>query len=243
MKSFIKGVVVTIIVLAVIIVLGLGYLGFIPVVSSVFGSNKPRDLGVTYTAADLSSARAKAGRQVTELAANLPPGQSLTFSGQKAVDVSLTQAEFNAFINDKWEYYPVTDVQVKIGQDGVAEVSGILRVDRFHGLAETLQVPQAVRDRVKDYLKYVPANLPFYLKGTAAIDNGQITTFNFPEVQISKVSIPQSALTENKQNAIDATYWFMSRIPGFSAKTFNLNGGKVNFNGNMPATKAYSPAG
>lgn len=265
--GFLKGVVVTLVIIAVVVVLGLGYLGFIPGVSSLFGADKPRDLGVTYTAADLASAKAKSGRQVTELQPNLAPADSLKFSGTKPVDVSLTQAEFNAYINDKWEYYPVTDVQVKISPDGVAEASGILRIDRFHGLAEALQVPQNVRDSVKDYIKYIPGNPAFYVKGKAEVINGQITTLDFPEVQIGKLniaqtgipglkisslfgepSLPQSTLLDLKQSTIDAIYWFIGRspgtsvVPGFSVKSFNFNGGKVNFNGTLPATKSFSPA-
>ena len=37
-------------------VLALGYLGFVPGVASLFGSDKPRDLGIKATAADLQSA-------------------------------------------------------------------------------------------------------------------------------------------------------------------------------------------
>ena len=48
---------------------------------------------------------------------------SNTGDGERSGNVSLTQAEFNAYINDKWEYYPVTDVQVKISPDGVAGVA------------------------------------------------------------------------------------------------------------------------
>jgi hypothetical protein len=259
--GFIKGVIVTLVILALVVLLGLGYLGFIPGVSSIFGADKPRDLGVSFTPADLASARAKTGRQVTELAPNLPPAESLKFTGSKDENVSLTQAEFNAYINDKWEYYPVTDIQVKISPDGVAEASGILHIDRFHGLAEALQVPQDVRNQVKDYVAAIPGNPAFYVKGKAEVVNGQITTLDFPEVQIGKLSLPQgdipgfkqnaifgeltlpqSAFSALKQSAIDAIYWFFKRVDGFSVKSFNFNGGKVNFNGTLPATKSFSPA-
>jgi hypothetical protein len=260
MKGFLKGVIVTVVVLVLAVILFLGYMGLIPGVSSLFGADKPRDLGVSFTPADLASAQSKTGRQVVALPPNLPPAESLKFAGSKAVDVSLTQAEFNAYVNDQWEYYPVTDVQVKISPDGVAEASGILRIDRFHGLAETLQVPPDVRDAVKDYVKAIPGNPPFYVKGRAEVINGQITTLDFPEVQIGKLSvprelpdfkrnavfgelvIPESHLAALRQSAIDAIYWFIGRIPGFSVKSFNFNGGRANFNGTLPATKSFSPA-
>jgi len=41
------------------IVLVLGYLGFIPGLSSLFGSDKARDLGVDYTEQNYQEARAK----------------------------------------------------------------------------------------------------------------------------------------------------------------------------------------
>jgi len=55
----------------------------VPGVSSLFGSNKPKNLGVTFTSQDLTNAEAKAGTQIVTLAPNLPPSQSISFSGQK----------------------------------------------------------------------------------------------------------------------------------------------------------------
>jgi len=45
--KFLKGLAIAIGALVIIAVLVLGYLGFVPGVSNIFGSNKPRDLGVT----------------------------------------------------------------------------------------------------------------------------------------------------------------------------------------------------
>ena len=49
-----------------LVVLVLGYLGFMPGVSALFGSSTPKDLGVTYTAQDFASAHAKMGSMMQE---------------------------------------------------------------------------------------------------------------------------------------------------------------------------------
>lgn len=75
-----KGMKVFLIIIAVIIlaiVLFLGYSGFIPGVSALFGSNKPRDLGVNYTETDRASAREKSQIEYVSLPANIPNSQSL----------------------------------------------------------------------------------------------------------------------------------------------------------------------
>ena len=77
--KFLKGLAITIGVLVIVVVLVLGYLGFVPGVSNIFGSNKPRDLGVTYTAADYASAHARNGTTHTVLPAGSVP--NIIFSG------------------------------------------------------------------------------------------------------------------------------------------------------------------
>jgi hypothetical protein len=44
-------------ILVLIPILVLGFLGFMPIVSDIMGTNRPRDLGVKYTDADYLSAR------------------------------------------------------------------------------------------------------------------------------------------------------------------------------------------
>ena len=58
MKIF-KLLLIILLIIVVGAVLLLGYLGFIPGLSTIFGSDKPRDLGVKYTYADYVSAAQK----------------------------------------------------------------------------------------------------------------------------------------------------------------------------------------
>jgi hypothetical protein len=83
MKKFLLGLLIFIVVILVVAVGVGGYLGIVPGVSSLFGANKPKNLGVTFTSQDLTNAEAKAGTQIVTLAPNLPPSQSISFTGQK----------------------------------------------------------------------------------------------------------------------------------------------------------------
>ena len=117
MKKFLLGLLIFIVVILVVAVGG--YLGVVPGVSSLFGANKPKNLGVTFTSQDLTSAEAKAGTQIVTLAPNLPPSQSISFSGQKNVNTTFTQSEFNAWMNNSWDD-ALLGCQLKISSDGTA---------------------------------------------------------------------------------------------------------------------------
>jgi len=59
MKLLLK---IILVIVAIVVLVG-GYLGFIPGVSGLFGSDQPRDLGAAYTEADLASGQAKLKQQ------------------------------------------------------------------------------------------------------------------------------------------------------------------------------------
>jgi hypothetical protein len=63
MKKVLWGVIIGVVAIVVISVIVLGYLGFVPGVSNIFGSNKPEKLGTTFTQQDYQSAITKSGVQ------------------------------------------------------------------------------------------------------------------------------------------------------------------------------------
>lgn len=77
----------------------LGYLGFLPGVSALFGSNKPRDLGVKYTIADHDNYVQKAGTQLNYSSKPPAPNKSFTASGEKGVKASFSPEEITGRVN------------------------------------------------------------------------------------------------------------------------------------------------
>jgi hypothetical protein len=177
-----------------VLVLGLllvGYYGFVPGLSDLMGANKPRDLGVKYTAADLTSANSKLGVTLKTLPPTDNGIDSLTRSGQKQVTTSFTSAELTALFNDhsqRWKYYPIKDIQVKISDDGTVEMSGVLLVDRFKGFADAVGIPEASRAQVRPYLTPLSSNPSFYIRGTLSVTDNNVQT-NIEEVQVGRLVI------------------------------------------------------
>ena len=90
-----------------VLILGLGFLGFMPGLSALLGTNKPKNLEITYTSADLTSCRSKSGIQYAVLPQTSIPSQSRQFSGQRTVQAEFSSKEITATLNNRpWQYWP-----------------------------------------------------------------------------------------------------------------------------------------
>ena len=229
-------------VLSVVVVLVLigGYFGLVPGVSKIFGADKPVNLGVTYTAADNASGHAKGGMQINSLPVGTSPQQSLVFSGSKPANFNLTEAEATAMINNnQWAYLPVSNVQVRFNADGTAEWSGDLLLDKLHDYAIARGLSEAdYNTAVAQVSKYaiIQKNMPFYLKGTGAVVNGQIT-FNCDSMKVGKVPIElASQINDHHADLLNLLQKDILTIPGFSCKNLSVSDGQVHFDGTLPTS-------
>jgi len=236
-----KWISITLGILIIIIVLAGGYFGLVPGVSTIFGSNKPRDLGVTYTEADRLSGRAKAGWEVIQLPSDLPPEESYSFTGQNAVDTTFNEAELTAWANDPWTYFPLSDCQIRVNDDATLEFSGILHIGLLHEWVDAMGVAEEYSDLIDDYLKwFMWGSPPVYMKMSAAVVNGQVLDVRIYSAQVGRFSIPNSLLENNIGRLVDYAMWQADRIPGFSVETLELYDGGIRFVGTMPAEVARS---
>lgn len=243
-------------ILAVIIaiVLFLGYLGFIPGVSAIFGSNKPRDLGIKYTEADRVSGKAKSQIEDETLPANTPDEQSLQRIGSRPVTTSFSSAEITALMNDRpFKYWPYKNVQMKFNADGSAEVSGQLVKSRLPGYMASIGISKTVADKV---VQYMPSNTVFYVKGKAALTDNQVSILDPSKVEIGRMSLPLNLLLSSNENVAYAADQaeiegglsqvsgkkgkiiayineHLASIKGFFAKKANFSNDSLNFDGNL----------
>jgi len=232
------GIFIGILSVVVVLVLVAGYFGFVPGVSKIFGSDKPVDLGVTYTAADNASGHAKGGMQLSTLPAGTPPQQSLVFSGSKPVSFNLTQAEATAMINNnQWAYLPVSDVQVRFNADNTAEWSGLLNLDKLHDYALARGLTEEdYNNAITQVSKYavIQKNMPFYVKGTGAVVNGAIS-FNCDSLKIGRLPVELADQINNHHNdLLNLLQKDVLTIPGFSCKNLSVSNGQVHFDGTLP---------
>jgi len=233
------GIFIGIVSVVLVLVLVAGYFGFVPGISNIFGSNKPVDLGITYTQADYQSARAKGNIQRIDLPAGAPPEQSLSFAGQQSANVTLTDNEVTALIDEKvWAYFPLKNCQVRFNADSSAEFSGILLLDTLKDYARARGVSEedfnTVLDRVGTFA-IIQKEMPFYIKGTGSVVNGVIS-FNTSAFKLGRLSIPTDQINGHKDELLRALQSDVLSIPGFSVKNFSISNGQMHFEGTLPTS-------
>lgn len=234
MKKFFLGIFVVLLVL----VLVAGYFGFVPGISNVFGSNKPIDLGVTYTSADSASGMAKGKVKHVDITSSGSPEGSLSFSGTIPANFNLTQSEVTALINgNKWVYFPLSDVQVRFNADNTAEASGVLHLDILKDYALARGLSESDFNTAIEYLKLfttIQKEMPYYIKGTGSVVNGAIT-FDCIEFKLGRLPVPVGQINDRKADLINLLNADALSIPGFSVKNFSISEGQMHFEGTLPA--------
>ncbi len=227
-----------IVVIAVLLipVLVLGYLGFVPGVSAIMGSNRPRDLGVRYTEADLQSLMAKNGVQDIELMGISTPEGSLVYSGSRPLRNSFSQEELTARMadNEKVKYNPLSEPQLRINPDGTAEISGRADLDMIDEAAVAFNAPSRRVEAAMPYIdkiKKLNSEPAFYAKGKIAIVNNQI------ELDLQKAEIGRTPLPLDKIPKEDLEGYLeemMNVVPGLNVKSLTFEDGKMSFDGTVP---------
>jgi hypothetical protein len=218
------------------IILLLGYFGFIPILSSVFGSDKPRDLGIKYTQQQYSDYVTKTKEQITTISGQVSPENSITYSGKVDLKQGFTPEEVSARLNySKWKYMPVTNTQLRINPDGSVEFSGLVVYNRLEGFVQREGAGQYSLTDVKkglDYIKLLGRDFPVYAKFKAGINNNQLTE-TLEQIEVGRFSIPLK--TVNADSVVTSVAQIiMRRVPEFYAKSVTFENGKMNFEGTIP---------
>jgi hypothetical protein len=236
MKKFFMIFGFTVLGVLVVLVLVGGYYGFVPGVANIFGSNKPKDLGVTYTEQDRLDGRAKIGWTINTLSPGLPPEQSLVYTGSKAVDASFTEKELTAWINKSWNYAPLTNCQIRVNPDNSVEFSGILHINRIKDYETAMGGNATDFDKLlPGFVKYLPSSPPVYMKASASVVNNQVSC-TIQAFSIGRYSFSSDWLEKNSSLFENAAEWQISRIPGVSVNSITFSNGQVQFDGTLPAS-------
>lgn len=173
------------------IIFGLGYMGYIPAIANILGTNKPRDLGIRFTEKDRVEAQTKSGVQYATLPASTSDALSIQRFGKHDVDASWTSAQMSALMNNRpWKYWPYKDIQVKFNADGSAEVSGGLNKAVVPNYAVAIGIPKVA---IEFAMKLLPPTPIFYLKMKASLKNNQIGVFEPQAFQLNRIPLPVNA--------------------------------------------------
>ena len=235
------GFIIGIVAVVVVIILVAGYFGFVPGVSNIFGSNKPVNLGTTYTAQDYKSAVAKSGVQLLNNVDTVSLEETQKIYGPaKQVNVDFTPAEVLALLNDKTHApnFPLKDFQLRVNPDGTAEVAAVLMMDNLDKYGTTHGVNTGSMKEVLDTVKkagIIAKEVPIYIKGNASVVNGQMS-LDADAVKIGRLPISADTVNNNETDIINYFNNHEKDVPGFSVKNFAIVGGKIHFDGTLPSS-------
>lgn len=192
-----------------VIIFGLGYMGYIPAIANLLGTNKPKDLGIRFTEQDRVEAHAKSGVEYDTLPATTSDELSIQRFGKHNVDTSWTSVQASALMNNRpWKFWPYQNVQVKFNADGSAEVSGGLNKAVVPGYAAAIGIPKVA---VEFAMKLLPPTPVFYLKMKASLKDNKVEVFEPQAFQLNRIPLPVSAfLSFNKPSLIKAVNAQMS---------------------------------
>lgn len=221
----------------------LGKTGIVPGVSKITGANKPRDLGVAYSEMNLESANVRTKISREALPANLSPKESIKYSGVAEISSSLTGEELTATANKRaelWHYFPVKSLQVRINEDGTAEISATTSVGRIIGYLSTIGVATGEVEQALKKIIPFKTEFPVYLKGAVSVADNKVD-LNLQKAEVGRLTIPQSLIDQNK----DKITWLIEKrlndVPNCKIKSLTLKDRRLYFDGTLPSLEQTSP--
>jgi hypothetical protein len=219
--------------IVVLVILALGFFGLFPGVSTLLGANKPKDLGVKYTQADLDAGRAMTGVSLQEQ----PTVKSLTFDGSKSISGEYSDQTITAMINGaKYKYYPLSNTQLRINPDGTVEASGVINISKVGQWSLDLGAQEGLVAKAKSYIGIVSPSPSFYLKGAMSVTNNQIS-LNLTEAKVSRFTAPKSIIDQYQGPLADFVEERMANVPGLQVRSAKFESGKLLLDANYPAVE------
>ena len=227
MKKFFKIILWSIIIIVLLAVLILGYFGFVPGLSTLFGSNSPRDLGIPHTEEDLMSGQQKLGQTFVAPSAN--PYNQVRSAAASPVDAKLSQEEYAAHVE---RVHPISDVQIRF-EGSTFEMSGRIDKDRIStfvrtlGITETEVTEKEIIDAVN---KYLPVNPVFYIAGSGETKNNAVS-FDLSKAEMGRLPVDTSLASDALEGYIEL---IIDQIPALSADSVTVQNGEMLYQGTAP---------
>jgi len=93
------------------------------------------------------------------------------------------------------------------------------------------------KDKLKfltDYLKYLPGDIAFYIKGTVEVDNGQIVNADITDFRVGNLSLA-GQVQDHMDRLIQLAQTKMTKSHDFSIKSLKFANGRLEFEGTLPS--------
>jgi hypothetical protein len=206
--------------LIIVGILAIAYLGFIPFLSDVMGTNKAADLGVKYTAADSTSASDKFNTLM-----NTPGGATVT----------LTDSELTALINDKASKssnIPLDNTQVRINSDGTLDVTGNLDMGKLQAIASSNDISPSTKSLIETIASVVKTDPSFSAKTSLEVRNSELVPI-INEMKLGNLALPQDQMAAQEAMLEENIKDYMASS-GLSFDTIQSSAGSLSITTKTP---------
>jgi hypothetical protein len=231
--KLIKFLVILFLILVISLLFVLGYFGFFPPLSTLMGTNKPRDLGVDFSEQAYRSGLEKAQVEIKNLPAT--SSETISFEGSHSLTANFTQEELtsNSHWKEEWSNFPIHDLQVRINSDNSCEISGVLELDTMYNFLSDMNINQEAYKEALNKAKVPISDIVFYAKGSGMAKNNTLDV-NIASVEFGRLPVPKNIIDEYQDDLVSFAETLITRIPGFSVNEARFENASIYFDGSLP---------
>ncbi len=226
-------------IIAAIPIFILGWMGFVPGLSTLMGSTGQKNLGVRITSQNLANMQYETPltfKSYSQAPANLQrTGTQQIFTQPAYVQhVTLSQADATALLDAyPWSWMPLDNAQVRFAA-GTVEISGLLNTARMQALAQQYVAHSKGHNSTFSELIGWISNLrnhaPIYLKAQASVVNGSLK-FKLEQVQVGRLTIPNGLI----QSSTNQGATIHASAGDLHAQTIYFTDQTLHFTGTYPS--------
>jgi len=215
-KKFpIKWIAVVVVILIGITIIAATGLVQIPVLSSLLGTDKPRDLGVRADPELFTALLAKENVAISGDPSDYDLSANIRYGTAKPMDATLSSEELTSMMqatnNAKG---PLKNMQVRLLDNNEMEMSANADLEK---------------------LGY-PIKGPIYLKGTFTKGSASSVSILVKEGSFGLMPVPADVLSQAQDGIEQAVNSQLADMPGLRIDTLSVDDGKLHFTGSFPST-------
>jgi hypothetical protein len=210
-KKLIAVVLVILVIASVIAATGILY---VPGLSEILGTNKPRDLGIRADPAKFNALLARENVKLAGPASNYNVTANIRYGNAVPTDVTVSSEELTSMMQAFNANGPLNDMQVKLEDNNRMEMSTYADLSKFG----------------------YPVKGPVYLKGTFEKGGSSSVKINVEQGSFGLIPLPDTVLTQAEDGLGQAVNRRLSSMPGMRIDQLEISNGQLHYTGAFPHT-------
>lgn len=188
---------------------------YIPGISEILGTNKPRDLGVKADPALFNSLLARENVKLSGPVSNYDMTANIQYGPAQPMDVTVSSDELTSMMQaTNNEKGPLKNMQVKLGNNNQMEMSANADLQKYG----------------------YPVNGPVYLKGTFEKSGSGSVKVTVNEGSFGLIPLPGNIQQQVGDGVEQGINHQLADMPGMRIDTLEIQNGQLHYSGAFPQT-------